>query len=132
MRRRVLDTHVLIGHWHRRLGDSPQQPTILQASAWADELATFYGTIAIVTPIYIEFVAGVRSKQELELARAYLGGFPNLDRGKILASDWKEAKRLAERVPRDGKPRQLGDCLIKAIATRFGYEVFSSDRGFPR
>ena len=41
-----------------------------------------------------------------------------------------KAKRLAERVPRDGRRRQLGDCLVQAIANRLRYEVFAIDTFF--
>lgn len=91
-----------------------------------------YDTDAIVTPIRIEFVAGTRTAHELRLARAYLANFRAIDGGRILAEDWIEAHRIAERVPRDGKPRQLGDCLIAAIAKRLRYDVEAKDRAFPK
>jgi hypothetical protein len=72
-------------------------------------LVTVRSTDTIVTPVYIEFVAGTRTAAELRLARAYLAGLRILDRGKILDLDWREARRLAERAPKDGRPRQLGD-----------------------
>jgi hypothetical protein len=34
-------------------------------------------------------------------------------------------------VPRNGKPRQLGDCLIRAIAARLKYDVQTVDGSFP-
>jgi predicted nucleic acid-binding protein len=49
----------------------------------------------------------------------------------ILPEDWQEAIRIASRVPRSPAPRQLGDCLIRAIAHRLKYEVFTSDMNFP-
>jgi predicted nucleic acid-binding protein len=108
-----------------------REPSESDATQWATKLIRTYSTDVIVTPVYLEFVAGTKSAAELRTARAYLGALRILDKGKILDRDWVEARRLAERIPRDGKPRQLGDCLIKAIANRFGYEVFSSDQGFP-
>ncbi|MGH7140595.1 MAG: PIN domain-containing protein [Pirellulales bacterium] len=131
MRRRVLDTQVLIQFWLDCLAAARRDPTDSDVSEWADDLIALYSTDVIVTPVYIEMVAGAQSKRELNLKRSYLARFRILDRGKILDRDWVEARRLAERVPRDGKRRQLGDCLIKAIANRFGYDVFSHDQGFP-
>jgi len=71
---------------------------------------------ALLTPVYIEFIAGVRSNAELRLAEAYLKHFDIVDKHSILRRDWEEAERLVRRVPRNGKPRQLVDCLIRAIA----------------
>lgn len=131
MRRRVLDTQVLISHWHTCHAQNAGTPKVTDSEAWAKTLIEIFSTDVIVTPVYLEFVAGTRSTAELGAARAYLAQFRILDQGKILDRDWVEARRLAERVPRDGKPRHLGDCLIKAIANRFRYEVFSTDQGFP-
>jgi hypothetical protein len=85
-----------------------------------------------VSPVYIEFVAGVQSKADLEPALAYLSEFDILDEGKILQQDWEKARQYAAWVPKDGKPRQLGDCLIPAIATRLRYEVHTLDKRLPR
>ena len=132
MARRVLDTGYLIRHWRNRVRTPLDDVRAAEAEAWARELIGWHNTDAIVTPIYIEFVAGVRSAHELVLARAYLAPFRMFDDGSISVADWKLARRIAERVPRDGKPRQLGDCLIKAIATRLNHDVESLDVGFPR
>lgn len=131
MRRRILDTQILIRHWLDRLAKTVGEADEQDAASWAAGLVETYSTNTIVTPVYIEFVAGTRGAAELRLARAYLAEMRVLDGGKILARDWVEARRLAERVPRDGRRRQLGDCLIKAIANRFRYEVISGDQSFP-
>lgn len=132
MKRAILDTDVLIAHWHRCIAGSPRGKSIAQAEDWARNLVRLYDTDAIVTPVRIEFVAGTRTAHELRLARAYLAKLRAIDGGRILAEDWTEAQRIAERVPRDGKPRQLGDCLIAAIAKRLRYDVETKDRAFPR
>ena len=132
MARRVLDTTYLVQHWRRRKRTPLSDVRADEAETWAKELIGLQNADAIVTPIYIEFVAGVRSAHELVLARAYLAPFRVIDDGSISNADWKLARRIAERVPRDGKPRQLGDCLIKAIATRLNHDVESLDVGFPR
>ena len=85
-----------------------------------------------MTPVYIEFIAGARSAVELELSRAYLAGLEVVDAGRILKEDWEKARKLAERIPRNGKLRQLGDCLIRAIAARLKYyDVLTADDSFP-
>ena len=132
MARRVLDTGYLIRHWRSRMRTPLNDVRADEAETWARELIGWRNTDAIVTPVYIEFVAGVRSAHELVLARAYLAPFRVIDGGSVSHEDWKLARRIAERVPRDGKPRQLGDCLIKAIAMRLNHDVESLDVGFPR
>ena len=87
---------------------------------------------AIVTPIHVEFVAGTRDSSEQELAEAYLAQFDNIDGGKIPKQDWDETLRIAKRIPQNGKPRQLGDCLIRAIANRLKHSVVTPDTGFPK
>jgi len=131
MARLLLDTSALISNWRFCSGGSLQRKTEQQARAWADRLAQLYETRDVVTPVVIEFLAGVRSNHELVLARAYLSGFHVVDEGRILQSDWARAQQIAERVPRDGKPRQMGDCLIRAVAERLRYAVISSDERFP-
>lgn len=86
---------------------------------------------AIVTPVCLEMIVGTVTKHELELTRAYLDEFDVLDRGDVRPKDWEEARRIAERIPPDGKPRDLGDCLIRAIANRLKRDVLSLDAGFP-
>jgi predicted nucleic acid-binding protein len=132
MKRRVLDTSILIGHWRLPRGKTLAGRSARDVAAWAQEVIALYRTDAILTPVQIEMLAGVMSAQELPLAQAYLGEFRCLDEGRISPADWEEARRLAQRVPRDGKPRSLADCLIRAVASRLRHEVESVDSGFPR
>jgi predicted nucleic acid-binding protein len=132
MRRRVLDTSVLIRHWHDSRKKARDRPTAALVRAWARELIELYETDAIVTPVFIEMIAGVTDRHELGPTRAFLEEFRRIDEGRILAPDWQEALRMAQRVPRDRRPRQLGDCLIRAIADRLKHEVVTYDKGFPR
>jgi predicted nucleic acid-binding protein len=128
---RLLDTVILIEHWHECRSRSRNRGQN-DAIRWAKDLVRKEGTNAVATPVIIEFLAGVSSRDELALARAFLSQFVAIDRGRINASDWKEAERIASRVPSTGKRRQLGDCLIRAIANRLHYDVITRDPGFPR
>ena len=132
MSRRILDSSQLISHWRHCRGGFSGSSTPNIVKNWARELIELHDSSAIVTPVYIEFIAGVQSHSELALARAYLSEFNILDEGRILVQDWEEAKRLAARVPPDRKRRQLGDCLILAIAIRLKYEVRTLDKGLRR
>lgn len=128
MARRVLDTSVLIKHWHDRSQRGRGSP----ATDWAEELFKIWQSNETVTPVVIEFLCGATSGEELADYREFLSGFKIIDNGLISAQDWQEAKQMAERVPRDGKRRQLGDCLVMAISQRLSREVVTHDRRMRR
>ncbi len=139
MTRRILDTSVLVSWWHKhcrnlatksRSGISTALVSIVKKKAKA--MIQQYGSSQIVTPVAIEFLAGFTRREEMELGEVFLEELDCIDRGQITPEDWKEVRRLARRIPRDGRPRQLGDCLIRALANRFARDVFTPDRAFPR
>jgi predicted nucleic acid-binding protein len=132
MPKRVLDTSVLVTYWRRRRSEIPGQPSVADAERWARDLAAIHSQAAIVTPIRCEFLAGTKDSAEQQAAEAFLDQFQNLDDGNIPRQDWDETPRIAKRIPHDRKPRQLGDCLIRAIAKRLKYDVFTLDKGFPK
>jgi len=100
--------------------------------SWAEKLIANHGSRRIVTPVYIEMVAGATGSDELKLTHAYLDPFEMVDEGKIPKEDWDEAKRIAQRVAPKGGKRQLGDCLVRAIANRLNCDVLTLDGTFPR
>ena len=131
---RIIDTSILVSCWRRRLSQSGKpvaQITKADASNWAIDIAPSKSR-SIVTPVAIEFLAGARNAHEIALFRSFLDQFQILDRGVISREDWVAARRIAERVPRDSKPRQLGDCLIRAVARRLGCDVWTNDEAFPK
>lgn len=132
MSARILDTSVLLRHWKRRSGSSLAGTTPDDAQHWAAEAIDLYRSDAIVSAVYVEFIAGVRSRDELRLAERYLAQFRILDDGQSTKEDWAETKRIARRVPRSGKPRHLGDCLIRATAKRLRRDVYTLDKDFPK
>jgi len=119
------------------------------ARVWAQRLIENKGTNAIVSPIVIEMLAGVRDSHELSLTEAFLDEFDVVDERRIPPQDWDLAGIIAKRVlkydrqvprrsrrrDREQNPRtqarDLGDCLIAAIALRLHYAVLSDDRGIP-
>jgi predicted nucleic acid-binding protein len=132
MPKRVLDTGCLIAHWNRRKSSKPGQPSVADVEGWARELAAMHQAKAIVTPVYVEFLAGTRLSSEQRLAEAFLAQFDNIDGGNIPKQDWDETLRIVKRIPPTGKPRQLGDCLIRAIANCLNHSVVTPDAGFPK
>jgi predicted nucleic acid-binding protein len=110
------------------LGES----TVRDARRWARELIQIEETDAIVSPVALEMLCGARDAHELRLSVAFIEEFRLADLGRVISEDWKEARRLAVRVPWNGRPRQLGDCLIRAIANRLKLRVKTFDTGMPR
>ena len=130
MTRRVLDTSVLIRYWNQRR-TRVAGASIADSETWAGNLIDLYRTRAILSPIYLEFICGLNRRPELEAGKRFLEQFEVIDGWRIQPEDLQEAKRIAQRVPRTGKPRQLGDCLIRAMATRLRHDVVSVDQSFP-
>ena len=148
MPKRVLDTNILIDHLRRRRPHEGKGPS--DAAGWARELIENKGTDAIVSPVVIEILVGVRDAHDLAITEAFLGIFRVIDEGKVLPADRTEAARIAKRVVeydrdvprrrrkrgREPRPmtgaRDFGDCLITAIARRLNHEVDSGDVGLHR
>jgi predicted nucleic acid-binding protein len=129
--RRILDTNRLISYWNRQ-HSRRGRPDRSAVRTWAVELIDLEGTDAIVTPVRIEFLCHATTREILDLYETFLAEFAVIDEGDVIPEDWLEALRLARRIPRSGRPRQLGDCLIRAIAKRLRYDVMTNDLDFPR
>lgn len=128
----VLDTSVLATWWRRKGGQGPLDRMPRRVDKWARELIRIRGADRIVSPVYLEFVCGMNSATRLSYAEQFLDQFQVLDDWHIADADWSEARRIARRIPSDGRPRQLVDCLIRAVSNRFRCEVDTLDHGFPR
>ena len=130
MKRQVLDTSVLIHHWRRSAG-SLGTSTVRDARRWARELIQIEETDAIVSPVALEVLCGARDAHELRLSVAFIEEFRLADGGKVIR---RTGRRHVDSqcIPRDGRPRQLGDCLIRAIANRLRLRVKTFDTGMPR
>ena len=128
MPRCVLDTCVLIRFWREQGLAACADRRALRSRA--RELAKFHASNFIVSPVYLEMVAGATNSWELSQTRVLLSEFKVLDGWDIRPEDLLEARRLAERVPANGRKRHLGDCLIAALAQRFRCRVVTSDLSF--
>jgi predicted nucleic acid-binding protein len=130
MQKRLLDTSVLIREWRRQSARLRGPLSSEAVIGWARQLIRIHQTRAIASPVLIEFLAGTQNTTDLRLAKAFLDEFEVVDQKLIPPRDWDEAQRLAQRVPKDGSPRQLGDCLIRAVANRLHYDVMTHDDDF--
>ena len=130
MPKRILDTNRLIDQFHSLRPYATKKAK--DASSCADELIDLYETNAIVSPIEIEFIAGVVDRHEMDLTIAFLERFQIVDKRQVMPEDWLEARRIAKHIGPDANRRDFGDCLIVAIANRLNYEVSTNDRGLKR
>ena len=131
MPKRVLDTSLLIKQWRSFPSKGPADRTCAGMQEWAMRLIDLQCSNLIVTPVWIEVVAGATNREALKQTLAFLKPFKIIDEGRILSEDWTAACQKAQRIPPNGKPRQLGDCLIRAIADRLNCDVSTADESFP-
>jgi len=131
--RRVIDTNILINHWRRMSQNSNwDQVTREIVHLWADRLIKMESSNLILTPIGIEFLCGFTYHLEMQFAKDFLLKFQFADGGEIRSEDWSTALSLAERIPKNQKRRQLGDCLIASICKRLRLLISTADINFPR
>ena len=104
---RILDTSILISHW-LRFPKGAAGRTAKNMGLWAEDLVQRYQSRQIVSPVYVEMVAGVTSSAELELTKAYLASFDVIDGGKISKIDWDEARNFAQRVESKRRKTPIG------------------------
>ena len=71
MANRIFDTSYLISHWHNFPKTSRR--TSENMRSWSEKLIALYGSRRIVTPVYIEMVAGVTGAEELKLTQGLSG-----------------------------------------------------------
>lgn len=133
MSRRLLDTNVLVRHWRASWPRKAKKPPTSEATRrWARQLMELRAAKHIVLPIKIEFLAGRRSEEPLEIVTAFLDEFELADGGQVLDQDWARAEEYANRIPLSGSARDFGDCLIRALADRLRFEIDTFDSGMPR
>ncbi len=132
MSERIIDTSVFVKFWRRQCTSMGRSPTSDEARSWAEELKQLRGSRTTVSPVLIEFLAGSGNAAEAEAYRAFMGGFSILDTEGITRHDIQTARHYAERIPSNRRPRDLGDCLIRALADRFHTDVDTHDSGLPR
>ena len=129
MKKRVLDTCILIDIWHGQSASKIRVRSDETARAAARAWLKLRPNDAILTPIQLEFIGGTRDKDELRLSELFLGEFELLDEGKVLVGDWQEAERFARRIKGEGRARDAVDCLILAICKRLNADLDTHDTG---
>jgi predicted nucleic acid-binding protein len=125
--KRVLDTNILLAHFHRLRPLANKTPA--DAEEWARRLIADKEADAIVSPVEVEFLCGVLNQDERKLREGFLKPFRLIDEHRTLPEDWREAMRIAKHPGFHASKRDLGDCLIIAISDRLRHEVLTDDKG---
>lgn len=130
MARLCLDTQILILDFNRHkplTGKSEKD-----AQEWARSLIDQYQAPWSVSPVEVEFLCGISNEHERRLREAYFAQFQIADGHSTTPVDWQEARRIAKHAGHEPKPRDLGDCLILAIAKRLRLSIETRDVGMTR
>lgn len=132
MPRLLFDTNYLVTHWNKF--PEKQEQTESSMREWAQKLIEQHQTPYVCTPVLIEMYAGTVDSKDLALHKAYLAEFRAIDDQNIPPVVWREALRISKRINpnRSTKRRHFADCLIKAIADHFRYEVLTNDQEMRR
>ena len=94
-----------------------------------DRLLRARAEIVVTEPVIFEVFAGVRTRKELDLARARLLAFPVVGVGGL--ATYERAAALYRRCRAAGEEIRSGmDCVIAAVAIREGASLLHQDRDF--
>jgi len=74
-----------------------------------------------------EVLSGIRDESTFMRIRDHLRGFRNVE---LDESDYEEAARAANQCIRRGIAGSNADLLMCAVAVRYGWQIFSTDRDF--
>jgi predicted nucleic acid-binding protein len=74
-----------------------------------------------------EVLSGIREEAQFLRIRDHLRGFRNIE---LDASDYEEAARASNQCSRRGIAGSHADLLMCAVALRYGWQIFTSDRDF--
>jgi predicted nucleic acid-binding protein len=74
-----------------------------------------------------EVLSGIREESTFLRIRDHLRGFKNVE---LDENDYEEAARAANRCIRGGIAGSNADLLMCAVAVRYGWQIFTTDRDF--
>jgi predicted nucleic acid-binding protein len=74
-----------------------------------------------------EVLSGIREESAFLRVRAHLRGFANVD---LDESDYEAAARATNRCLRSGIAGSNADLLMCAVALRYDWQIFTTDRDF--
>jgi predicted nucleic acid-binding protein len=74
-----------------------------------------------------EVLSGIREESQFRRIRDHLRGFVNVE---LDSEDYEEAARISNECRHHGIADSSVDMLLCAVALRYGWEVFTTDRDF--
>ena len=98
-------------------------------AATATELASLVedGRVVLIGPIRQELLSGIKEEAQFSRLREHLRAFPDAD---IVAHDYEDAASFYNRCRGKGLQGSNTDFLICAIAVRYDFSIFTTDRDF--
>jgi hypothetical protein len=83
--------------------------------------------VRLLGPTRQELLSGIREESQFLRIRDHLRGFPNVE---LDASDYEEAARATNQCRGSGIAGSPIDLLMCAVALRYGWQIFTTDRDF--
>ena len=87
------------------------------------------GLVKVLGIVRQELLSGIKTRQQFENLRELMDAFPDAE---ITAADYIEAARLGNACYAKGVTPSVVDMLLCAVASRQGWEIFTTDPDFER
>jgi predicted nucleic acid-binding protein len=85
--------------------------------------------VRLLGPTRQEVLSGIREESQFSRIRDHLRDFPDVE---MDAGDYEEAARASNQCRRSGIAGSPVDLLMCAVAFRYGWQIFTTDRDFAR
>ena len=83
--------------------------------------------VRLLGPIRQEVLSGIREESQFARVREHLRGYTDVE---LDSSDYEEAARASNLCRRSGVASSPVDCLMCAVALRYDWQIFTTDRDF--
>lgn len=87
------------------------------------------GSVKVLGIVRQELLSGIKTKQQFEDLKELMDAFADVE---TASEDYIEAAKLANACYAKGVAPSVVDMLLCAVATRQGWEIFSTDPDFER
>lgn len=120
----LVDTPIWSVALRRRTVDLSSQERLITKSLY--ELVR-QGRVKLLGPTRQEVLSGIRDQSTFARIREHLRGFPDVE---IQTADYEEAALASNHCRSKGIASTPVDMLICAVALRYAWKIFTSDRDF--
>ena len=87
------------------------------------------GSVKVLGIVRQELLTGIKTRQQFENLREFMDAFQDVE---ISSEDYIEAAKLANACYAKGVAPSVVDMLLCAVASRQGWEIFTTDPDFER